>query len=209
MVEDKLRQLREGLIKVEDLGSDEPKSKIVSTVAQEKSDEVQHPNHKTKMCLRFAQGGCTFGANCGFAHNESELRSKSVPVALGGSGMPGPGLMPMQPLGGKGGMPGMMPGMMPMNMMTPGMMHPMMVQQMQQMQQMQMQQMQMRMMQMQQMGSLAPQSHASENSFGIPSVRPGPPPLRPVPPVGGGPPPPPLAPPPPATGPPLPTDPNS
>ena len=37
---------------------------VVSTGSQEQL-AAKHPNHKTKMCQRWLQGGCSYGSKCG------------------------------------------------------------------------------------------------------------------------------------------------
>ena len=37
-------------------------------------------NFKTKLCQNHAQGTCTFGERCHFAHGDAELRKPSLPA---------------------------------------------------------------------------------------------------------------------------------
>ncbi|KAG2452267.1 hypothetical protein HYH02_003291 [Chlamydomonas schloesseri] len=59
-------------------------------------------NAKTKVCTRWLQGDCRFGARCNFAHGEHELRK--LPERQGGRGGGGRGYGGNAgPYGGRGG----------------------------------------------------------------------------------------------------------
>jgi len=42
-------------------------------------DWIDHPNYKTKLCVRWQTGGCSFGERCGFAHGGHDMRVRKAP----------------------------------------------------------------------------------------------------------------------------------
>ena len=59
---------------------------------------------KTKLCLNFERGACTFGAKCKFAHGEHELRALVYALKSPSMGRPIQQRVPSPPqVGGLGG----------------------------------------------------------------------------------------------------------